>query len=681
MANDLMARQLALQALSNVDTLTVTDVSGLGTAATKNVGTSAGQVPLTDANGKILISVIPDSIASGQLYKGVWDASTGVLPTSTIVGEFYIVSVTGAVGAETYNKNDQIIWNGTSYDHIDNAQLVTFAEDIKRRGFVDRTSTEVPYLSGASMDVINLDDAGAGWSYYKNGVKYTISGNRTIEITGGAGNAHTNGIYWVTISDDNGTLAITQTVPSIVNDVIVAYVYWNESLPVGSQSQIGDERHTIAWDSGVHDSIHRVFGAQADSDVILSGYTLDSTVDAQKQYSLSSTNLYDEDIRITIPALVGGNGKYTNFYRTSETCWGWESGSNYPFRFASGGRLLYDSVTGGTECGDNKFINTFSVISNLSGVAQYITITSQQEYSTVSEARREHFSDLALGGLFLNEMIVTHRITWNTNDLFVPSTGKCKIVYTRPIMENYTGLKQLYKTRTNDVEPSLDRRYVTDAQLAVLEDTSGENSGDETKTSIITKLEFTPVESNSAITGATKTKVTYDAKGLVTAGTDATTSDIADSTNKRYVTDAEKSAITHTNRSSLDTIDQNLATTSDVTFNNVLTSGYLVRSVGNITVTSGTINNLVIPASSFIKITSSTGNFTIAGIAGGASGRVLTIYNASTNNMSISNEGTTSTASNRILTMGGSLNGNGASNVTMVYDAAQSRWIVVSSMT
>jgi hypothetical protein len=47
------------------------------------------------------------------------------------------------------------------------------------------------------------------------------------------------------------------------------------------------------------------------------------------------------------------------------------------------------------------------------------------------------------------------------------------------------------------------------------------------------------VDENTAITGATKTKVTYDQKGLVTAGADATTADIADSTNRRYVTDAQ----------------------------------------------------------------------------------------------------------------------------------------------
>jgi len=54
------------------------------------------------------------------------------------------------------------------------------------------------------------------------------------------------------------------------------------------------------------------------------------------------------------------------------------------------------------------------------------------------------------------------------------------------------------------------------------------------------------VDKNTAITGATKTKITYDAKGLVTAGADATTADIADSTNKRYVTDAQATVIGNT---------------------------------------------------------------------------------------------------------------------------------------
>lgn len=54
------------------------------------------------------------------------------------------------------------------------------------------------------------------------------------------------------------------------------------------------------------------------------------------------------------------------------------------------------------------------------------------------------------------------------------------------------------------------------------------------------------VDENAAIVGATKTKITYDVKGLITAGADATTSDIADTTNKRYVTDAQLVVIGNT---------------------------------------------------------------------------------------------------------------------------------------
>lgn len=69
------------------------------------------------------------------------------------------------------------------------------------------------------------------------------------------------------------------------------------------------------------------------------------------------------------------------------------------------------------------------------------------------------------------------------------------------------------------------------------------------------------VDENAAITGATKTKITYDAKGLVTAGADATTADIADSTNKRYVTDAQLTVIGNT--SGTNSGDVTLAGTPD----------------------------------------------------------------------------------------------------------------------
>jgi len=67
------------------------------------------------------------------------------------------------------------------------------------------------------------------------------------------------------------------------------------------------------------------------------------------------------------------------------------------------------------------------------------------------------------------------------------------------------------------------------------------------------------VAANAAITGATKTKLTYDAKGLITAGADATTADIAPSTDRNYVTDAQKSGVL-SNTSGINTGDETTAT-------------------------------------------------------------------------------------------------------------------------
>jgi hypothetical protein len=100
---------------------------------------------------------------------------------------------------------------------------------------------------------------------------------------------------------------------------------------------------------------------------------------------------------------------------------------------------------------------------------------------------------------------------------------------------------------------------------------SGTNTGDESQSTIKTKLgaatasvdgyatstQITKLDGiaaganvgvvpNAGIESATKTKITYDAKGLVTSGADATTADIADSSNKRYVTDANLVVIGNT---------------------------------------------------------------------------------------------------------------------------------------
>ena len=153
----------------------------------------------------------------------------------------------------------------------------------------------------------------------------------------------------------------------------------------------------------------------------------------------------------------------------------------------------------------------------------------------------------------------------NVNADWNAVSGDAQIL-NKPTIPSIAGLAtETFVTNITDnkVDKVAGSRLITSAESTVLGNTSGTNTGDQDLTNLVVK--------NSAITGATKTKITYDAKGLVTAGADATTADIADSSNKRYVTDANLTVIGNT--SGTNTGDQTLSglggvpTTRNITIN------------------------------------------------------------------------------------------------------------------
>jgi len=124
------------------------------------------------------------------------------------------------------------------------------------------------------------------------------------------------------------------------------------------------------------------------------------------------------------------------------------------------------------------------------------------------------------------------------------------------------------------------------------------------------------VDENTAITGATKTKVTYDQKGLVTAGADATTADIADSTNKRYVTDAQLVVVGNTsgtntgdNATNSQYSGLDAAKTNKLITTNRQTASYtLVLSDADklVEMNVGSANNLTVPLNSVVAFPTGT---------------------------------------------------------------------------
>lgn len=100
---------------------------------------------------------------------------------------------------------------------------------------------------------------------------------------------------------------------------------------------------------------------------------------------------------------------------------------------------------------------------------------------------------------------------------------------------------------------------------------------------------------------------------------------------------------------------------------------------GGLTLVNGANTNVALPSATFVAITGPTGAFNITGFASPSSGRLLVLYNTTAQNMTITNDAT-STAANRILTLtGANVALTGTSIATLVYSSVSSRWILVST--
>jgi hypothetical protein len=125
-------------------TIPNTDITGLGTASTKDAGVANGVATL-DSAGKVPVSQIP---ALGDLnYQGTWNATTNTPTLTSSVGTkgyYYVVSVAGTTnlnGITDWQVGDWAVYNGTAWQKIDNTDAVTSVNGYT--GTVVLTNTDI----------------------------------------------------------------------------------------------------------------------------------------------------------------------------------------------------------------------------------------------------------------------------------------------------------------------------------------------------------------------------------------------------------------------------------------------------------------------------------------------------------------------------------------------------------
>ena len=188
-------------ALTASSTIPNTDITGLGTASTKDAGAALGVATL-DAGGKVPVSELPAAVLGALSYQGTWDASTNNPTLTSSVGTkgyYYVVSVAGSTnlnGITDWLVGDWAVYNGTVWQKVDNTETVTSVNG--QTGAVVLTTTNVAegtnlYYTDTRARASN--SAGTGISYDSGtGVITNSAPDQTVAIAGGTG-ISTSGTY------------------------------------------------------------------------------------------------------------------------------------------------------------------------------------------------------------------------------------------------------------------------------------------------------------------------------------------------------------------------------------------------------------------------------------------------------------------------------------------------------
>jgi hypothetical protein len=173
-------------------TIPNTDITGLGTASTKDAGAANGVATL-DAGGKVPVSELPAAVLGALSYQGTWDASTNTPTLTSSVGTkgyYYVVSVAGNTnlnGITDWLVGDWAVFNGSIWQKVDNTETVTSVNG--QTGAVVLTTTNIAegtnlyYTDARARAAIS---AGTGISYDNaTGVVTNAAPDQTVALTDG----------------------------------------------------------------------------------------------------------------------------------------------------------------------------------------------------------------------------------------------------------------------------------------------------------------------------------------------------------------------------------------------------------------------------------------------------------------------------------------------------------------
>jgi len=293
-------------------------------------------------------------------------------------------------------------------------------------GFFKASDTSISI--DESSRIFTITPNFSSYVFYSAGKKFEKTTSLSISW------ANNHGIHFFYF-DDNGILSTTET---FVEELITKYtfisiLYWDSTAQ--KAIYFGDERHGINMGTSTHMYLHTTRGAQFDKGLKLVNFVVDGdgSLSSHAQFSAQSGVIWDEDIKINIPA----QSVFPVFYR-SGLVWKSKNPDSFPLIYSgqegySGLTIAYNMQSEGSwslqPVDSNKFalVHVFAT-NNIQ--YPFVAILGISQYANKTAARQGiKIETQQLGGLPFSEFAPVGSIIFETRNGFT-NIPKAAIVST-----------------------------------------------------------------------------------------------------------------------------------------------------------------------------------------------------------------------------------------------------------
>lgn len=278
--------------------------------------------------------------------EGVILVTPRVVPPMTLLADTF-----GTPSAD----GDFYTWDQTTdlRFELDNIGDYLRRDEWLENGFDDASDTALAWDDASRT--LTLSPAVTSFDYHYAGYKYTESGNLSAQIT------DTEGL-WVFYIGSGGAASLStihnpsysQVEDAILNQCIVAYVYWDAA---NNDGRLMDERHGSIMGRGAHHYLHEIMGSQYLSGMTLGDITTDQNgnTDSHAQFSITAGRFYDEDIEHDTLAHASTD-TWESYYVDGSGNVRWVNcEATFPV-YAIGGVIAYNNAGTLTAVTSNKYV-------------------------------------------------------------------------------------------------------------------------------------------------------------------------------------------------------------------------------------------------------------------------------------------------------------------------------------